>query len=278
MLVGGTTVAVLIVYAAGPPAPGPRPEAAPTSTAPEPSPPRGAGKDPEKVRALRSRIADLELEVMRLRSRIEEMDAETVERLSDRILTGDPESVKGAREILERRGGTLGKTLTARLLALRARVVELEAAVEIEREKAEAAIRDLLELRKKAADEGRKQDKVKAAEYYELGLKAQQGGHNLLAEEYYTRALEIDPALASALNGRGMVRLAAGRYKEALADFTTSATLRPDFTPYEFNRGRALSALHRHAEAEKAFEKVLVLDPGNEAARKARDEARAKRQ
>ncbi|MHC4597650.1 MAG: tetratricopeptide repeat protein, partial [Planctomycetota bacterium] len=162
------------------------------------------------------------------------------------------------------------------LLALRARVVELEAAVEIEREKSEAAIRDLLALRKKAAEAGRKWEKSKAAEYYKLGLKAQEGDHHLLAEEYYTRSLEIDPALASALNGRGMVRMAMGRFREALADFTTSTTLRPDFMPYEFNRGRALAALNRHAEAEKAFDKVLILDPGNEEARKAREAARGK--
>ncbi|MHC5040535.1 MAG: tetratricopeptide repeat protein [Planctomycetota bacterium] len=279
ILVGGTTVAVIIVHlVSGPPRDGIRREVPPSEAATVPSPSRDTGAGEEKIGALRDRIADLELEVMRLRSRIKEMDAATVDRLSDRILTGDPESVKGAREILERRGGTLGKTLTARLLALRARVVELEAAVEIEKEKAEAAIRDLLELRKKAADEGRKWEKSKAAEYYELGLKAQEGGHNLLAEEYYTRSLEIDPALASALNGRGMVRMAMSRYREALADFTTSATLRPDFMPYEFNRGRALSALKRHAEAEKAFDKVLVLDPGNEKARKARDEARARQE
>ncbi|MHC4777606.1 MAG: hypothetical protein ACYTFG_03400 [Planctomycetota bacterium] len=279
-IVGGTSVAVLVIMMAGHPV---------GTTGPDDGGGRLAGTDgpgtetpitgdEAEVRALKERILDLEIKVMQMRVRIKEVDEETVDRLAERILTGDDQSAKGARAILALRGGTLGAVLADRLMALRSRNLELEAALILEREKSEAAIRDFLDFRKKSLEKARGDEKSKAAEFYELGLKAQEGGHHILAEEYYSRALDIDPTLASARNGRGSVRLALKKAEEALADFTTCTTLRPGYAPYEFNRGRALTMLGRHVEAAAAFDKVLVLEPGNEEALKEREEARTKRQ
>ncbi|MHC4600815.1 MAG: hypothetical protein ACYS47_17630, partial [Planctomycetota bacterium] len=109
ILVGGTSLAVVIVNVASAPAEGRVPrETPPSESPPVPADPPAADRENGEIRTLWERKADLELEVMRLRSRIKEMDAATVERLAERVLTGDPESVKGARRILESRGGILG--------------------------------------------------------------------------------------------------------------------------------------------------------------------------
>ncbi|MHC5037596.1 MAG: tetratricopeptide repeat protein [Planctomycetota bacterium] len=282
-LVGGTTVAVLMFLIINPG--NPRPLGPPEGSPPpagggsEPSPTPGA-PDPERekeMQALRDRILDLEIAILKLKGRIQEMEPEEVNRLTDRLLSGDPESRRGAQAILEQRGGNLGKVLVQRILALRERQVALESLAEVERGKAEAAVRELLAVRQKAAEASALGDKKRASAYYELGLKAQEQGHNGLAEEYYTKALDIDPALASSLNGRGMVRMALEKPVGALSDFTMAATLQPEFGLYHFNRGRALAHLKRWAEAEKAYERVLALDPANVEAQQARDHARKNR-
>jgi tetratricopeptide (TPR) repeat protein len=74
----------------------------------------------------------------------------------------------------------------------------------------------------------------------------------------------------------GKVALAAHRYDEALAAFTTAVQLQPDHLAHHYNRGLALLALHRAAEAIPELE-AAEADPAlADAARAALIEARAR--
>jgi len=216
------------------------------------------------------------VEILKLKERVKATEPEAVERLADRILAGDRESMKGARAVLAQRGGAVGEILADRLIALREAKAELEARADFERKKAEEAVRALLEERRKSRESAEKFEKGRASGLYAMALKAQESGHLDLAETYYSHALDIDPTLAGALNGRGQVRLGRGEARGALDDFTMAASLQEEYAPFHFNRGRALMALERYDEAAVAFERVLALDPGNAEALAARDEARRK--
>jgi tetratricopeptide (TPR) repeat protein len=279
-LVGGTTVAVIILFFSAAPriaSPVPLPAGVPAPEPPGPSEEAIALAEAQKtVRELRRRIVDLEVEILKIKERVKATEPEAVERLADRILAGDRESMKGARAVLAQRGGAIGEILADRLIALREAKAELEARADFERKKAEEAVRALLEERHKSREYAEKIEKGRASGLYAMALKAQESGHLDLAETYYSRALDIDPTLAGALNGRGQVRLGRGEARGALDDFTMAASLQEEYAPFHFNRGRALMALERYDEAAVAFERVLALDPGNAEALAARDEARRK--
>lgn len=272
-------MAVLIVFFSSAPhvAPAPPDPACPPQSPPGPSNEAIELAEAEKtVRELQRRIRDLEVEILKLKERMRTTEPEAVERLVDRILTGDRDSAKGARDVLAQRGGAIGGILADRLIALREAKADLEAKADFERKKAEEAVRALLEERRNSREAAENREKGRASDLYAMALKAQEAGHLDLAESYYTRTLEIDPTLAGALNGRGQVRLERGEAGGALEDFTLAASLQEQFAPFHFNRGKALMALDRFEEASSAFEKVLALDPGNAEALASRDEARKK--
>lgn len=274
-LVGGTSVAALVILyasAPAPAAPNPAPVVEPLAV-PDVQAGEAARRELDEARR---RLFDLEIEVLRLRERVRDLDTPALERLADRLLSGDPEDAKAARGVLALKGGPLGEVLADRLLELRRQRVELEAAAELEREKAEVAMRALVDERARWREEAGKRDRSRGQELYEFALKAQESGHAELAEQYYTQALELESPFPGARNGRGLVRLALARPLEALTDFTVAATLQPEYAPFHFNRGRALAALERHREAAEAFDRVLQLEPGNARALAARDEARSR--
>lgn len=63
--------------------------------------------------------------------------------------------------------------------------------------------------------------------HYQLGV-IHMAKRNLLAEEHFRRALEIDPVHAAALNDLGVLMMADGRPSEARALFNRLLTIQPD--------------------------------------------------
>ncbi len=85
-----------------------------------------------------------------------------------------------------------------------------------------------------------------ASVYFALGYIYGQQGSAEQAIDYYTRAIERNPALVSAYNNRGAVYLALGEddnLRRAIADFGQAIELAPTLTAAYFNRGLAYFAL-----------------------------------
>jgi len=185
------------------------------------------------------------------------------------LLSADPSRSRKAAGEFSARFGAAGSALVDGMLALREREAAALAALELEKGKSSAALAALIEEKNRAAFEASRRESLRAAEFYEFGLSAQSEGHFDLAEQYYGKALEIDPNHAAALNGRGSARVALGRLEEGLSDFTRAVTLKPDFLNFRRNRGKALAGLGRNREAAREFERILFVEPGNTEARSA---------
>lgn len=69
------------------------------------------------------------------------------------------------------------------------------------------------------------------------------------------------PANAVTMNARGLSLLEAGDFEAALDCFSRAAVARPNLADSHHNRGRALWALGRLAQAEESFARALELAP-----------------
>jgi tetratricopeptide (TPR) repeat protein len=81
----------------------------------------------------------------------------------------------------------------------------------------------------------------------------------LAAAEIYSKILTRDPGQLPARNCFGILRFQEGRHAEALAAFDIVQQARPDFPDLCYNRGTALAALGRDAEALDCFDKALEI-------------------
>jgi tetratricopeptide (TPR) repeat protein len=87
------------------------------------------------------------------------------------------------------------------------------------------------------------------------------------AAEAYSHSLKLDPLYAWAWNGQGLVHIAQGRWDLALACFEKATQNNPQDVWFWYNQGESLFHLRRYSEALGAYERVLLLDATNEAAK-----------
>ena len=81
------------------------------------------------------------------------------------------------------------------------------------------------------------------------------------ADEYFARAIQIDPYDREALDHLAMVRFGEQRYEEAFALYRTMAEIVPDSAVTHSNVGATLYHLGRFDEAMESIDRALVLDP-----------------
>ncbi len=100
-----------------------------------------------------------------------------------------------------------------------------------------------------------------AALWSRLGLLLAEQGHLAAAAAALQRALSLDLAKEGALYNLARVRLLQGAAQAALDLLDQAVALAPDFALAHCNRGVALLALERAAEAEPAFRAAAELSP-----------------
>jgi tetratricopeptide (TPR) repeat protein len=90
------------------------------------------------------------------------------------------------------------------------------------------------------------------------------------AGDLFRSALARDPSDPRALNGLGMVLLAAGQapaaldaFEKAIAVATHQTTGEAELAGYHCNRGYVLAGFGRYADAARAYDAARNLDPGN---------------
>jgi len=91
------------------------------------------------------------------------------------------------------------------------------------------------------------------------GIRARTGRYGL-AEEAFTRLLELEPADAPALANRGLVRFHQGRFADAVADYSRALALRERADTLA-RRADALRELGQLEEARADCDQALALDP-----------------
>ena len=94
------------------------------------------------------------------------------------------------------------------------------------------------------------------------------------AENHFERALQADSRHAETLVELGNLRLARGRFGEALGLFRTLAEIHPDAASVHGGIGIALVGLGEEEKALAAFDRALSLDPSQERLRVERERVR----
>jgi len=112
------------------------------------------------------------------------------------------------------------------------------------------------------------------AAHADLGAIA--GAHSEFgeAERQLGEAIRLEPANADAQNNLCWVLLQERR-EDALSHCDEALRLKPDLLEAHLNRGRALAALGKNAEAEAEFQRVLAADPNRDDARTELEHLRA---
>lgn len=83
------------------------------------------------------------------------------------------------------------------------------------------------------------------------------------AAKHYTEALEIDPNMVEAYNGRGQAYLQLNKIPEALEDFNKAIQAGISTPKLFLNRGKCLALLNRPDEAIPDLTKSLALEPAS---------------
>ena len=82
----------------------------------------------------------------------------------------------------------------------------------------------------------------------------------------YTQAIALDPKYAAAYNNRGAANNNLGKYAEAIADYDQAIALDPKYAVAYNNRGAAYDDLGKYAEAIADYTQAIALDPKDAAA------------
>ena len=99
-----------------------------------------------------------------------------------------------------------------------------------------------------------------------LGLLAAielQSGRAVSAEKHFAKALRINPNSPVLHSNRGLALRALKRNAEALASCERALALRPDYAAAVYNRALILQDLGRHQDALNGYDRVLAMDPRN---------------
>ena len=100
-----------------------------------------------------------------------------------------------------------------------------------------------------------------AATYAARGGALADAGRPEAACRDFDTALELDPTLVGAHNGRGSLMFAMGRLDEALAHYDRAVALDPTLPLSHRNRGVTLRRLRRLEEAIQSHDQALALAP-----------------
>jgi len=84
------------------------------------------------------------------------------------------------------------------------------------------------------------------------------------AIEDFSKAIELNPALAVAYYDRGNAYADLNKYERAIKDYEKAIELNPDFAEAYNNRGNAYMELNKYEQAIKDYDKAIELNP-NEA-------------
>jgi tetratricopeptide (TPR) repeat protein len=96
---------------------------------------------------------------------------------------------------------------------------------------------------------------------YNLGRAYYGKKQYAVAEQYFKKALKIQPEYSQALWGLGLTYLAVGRNSEAVAALSGAVQLSPDFAQGHFDLGRAYLKIRDYRKAKDSFGKAAVLSP-----------------
>jgi tetratricopeptide (TPR) repeat protein len=100
-----------------------------------------------------------------------------------------------------------------------------------------------------------------ASAYYNRGLAHAELGDYDEAISNYTRAIDLDPEDASAYYNRGVVHAELGDYDEAISNYTRAIELDPEVAFAYYNRGLAHADLGDYDAALEDFARAIDLDP-----------------
>lgn len=110
-----------------------------------------------------------------------------------------------------------------------------------------------------------------AVGWYNLGFVMEQSGRGAEAEEYYRKALTVDPSHASSYNNLAALLAERGRLTEAMDLWRTVIRLNPVHADAHANMGAALAQQGRFEEALRYLNEALRLNPNHRNARANRD-------
>ncbi|KPJ78503.1 MAG: hypothetical protein AMJ54_03220 [Deltaproteobacteria bacterium SG8_13] len=91
-----------------------------------------------------------------------------------------------------------------------------------------------------------------------------------VAEQYFKKALKMEPNFSQALWGLGLTYLATGRNGEAVAALSGAVDISPDFAQAHFDLGRAYLKLRNYRNAKEAFGRVATLRPDTDIGRESK--------
>ena len=118
----------------------------------------------------------------------------------------------------------------------------------------------LLLLASACAHGASSRDKETAVVHADLGAEAIRGGRSQESLKSYDEALKLDPDLAEAHMGRGVVlELAFGRLDEAEAEYRKAILLKPGLAEAHNNLGQLLAKTGRLEEAVKEFDTAASI-------------------
>ncbi len=83
------------------------------------------------------------------------------------------------------------------------------------------------------------------------------------ARDEFAKGLKLVPGNPDLLRGLGYAEMESGHWEDAVEHFRQAQRLDPRSVPNVVALGRALLALRRTAESRQAYERALVLSPGN---------------
>jgi hypothetical protein len=110
-----------------------------------------------------------------------------------------------------------------------------------------------------------------ATDHLNQGVALYEAGKYEQAVAEYTKAIELDPNLASAYYNRGLAYFKMKQYDLALADFNKATELNPNASAAWTGRGTALQGLGKYKEALEAYNKALEINPNDQSAKDNRD-------
>jgi tetratricopeptide (TPR) repeat protein len=94
-----------------------------------------------------------------------------------------------------------------------------------------------------------------------LALSLRESGNPMASLNEAQRCRDLMPGYAGAWNLIGNAKIDLEDASGALAAYDKAVALSPEYVNAHYNRGVALQALIRHAEAEAAFQQALKLSP-----------------
>ena len=105
-----------------------------------------------------------------------------------------------------------------------------------------------------------------AEAYFKRGLAYEKLGENENAIKCYTRALQIKPAMETALNNRGVVYYRQRDYRKAVKDFSHAIDLNPGYALVYYNRGNVYGTTGDLDRALADYHQSIRINPDNSSA------------